>query len=65
MRLKKLAVVFYVIALILVFFFWITSISVVGLIGYCFGLIGWVLSFCILITDIRKKKSKVDDNSQS
>lgn len=65
MRLKKLAVVFYVIALILVFFFWITSISVVGLIGICFGFIGWVLSFCILITDIRKKKSKVDDNSQS
>ena len=65
MLLNKLAMIFYVIALILMFFFWITSITVVGLISYCFGFLGLALSTCILITDIRKKKSKVDDNSQS
>ena len=64
MWLKILAIVFYIIALILVFFYWVSSISVIGLISNCIGFLGLVLSFCILIANARKKKGEGKDSVQ-
>ena len=64
MWLKILAIVFYIIALILVFFYWVSGISVIGLIGNCIGFLGLVLSLCILIANVRKKKGEGKDSSQ-
>ena len=50
---KILSIVFYAIALVLIFFYWLSGISVAGLAAYSIGFLGLVLS---LITIFKKKK---------